>query len=162
MRVGHCRIKRKRMAKRIENIFYKFPSLPSCFHGCTNVHSIHDRTPLSCPPKLSERRWIHSPTGFGSVGSCCGLVSSHRRQRIHAMGQHMSPSKRHSGLPPSCRVQGIHVPSAAFTSISWMHSYLPCSFLGKAMSNDTKNAGIGYLLSIVIVIAAASLPSLVL
>lgn len=155
------------MAERVvivcsENIFLKLLALSSCFHGCTNVHSIHDRTPLFHSPRPSKPWRSGAHTISGPVWLGRGLVIGHRCKRVQAVGQHLPSSKRHPGLSAACRLQGVDVSPAAFASVARLHCDLSCYFLREAMSNDTKNAGIGYLLSILIVIAAASLPSIVL
>lgn len=132
-------------------VWKKFPLFTYCIHGCTNVHSVHDLTPL-----------FHSPAGSGSVGCGCGLVVSHRHQCIHAVDRHVPSSKRHSGLPPPSRSPCVHDASTAVAPVSWLHSDMSRYFPRNPMSKDTKNAGIAYLLSVVIVVAVASLPSIAL
>lgn len=111
----------------------------------------HDDTPLS-----------HSPAVVGSVRRGRRLVIGHGHQCVHAMDESLSASQWHSGVFATRCLPSVHGAFAALPSIIGMYRHLPRSFFHPSMSNDTKNAGLAYLLSVVIVVAVAALPTVVL
>lgn len=148
-----------------EHIFWNVilsQSKSSCIYGCTNVHSFHDNTPLplSCPAQLAERSGARD-ISHATIRDC-RLVICLGHQRICRVDEYMPSSKRHSRVYASCVTWCFYTTFAALPSFYGLHRDLSYCFPFFFMSKDTKNAGIAYGLSVLIVVAAASLPSIVL